>query len=360
MPLGLLPDELLLPILEEVASLEDVAGDPEAVRFARRRDLRRFCLVSRRFRRLAQPILWQNVVVKAGPVLNTFLQHAPHKLASTMRTLSFVVPPRSTRKTRDLLYRFEPKPFVQLLRKLTKVEEIEVVCLRPADVAYKLLEAAPNLKKLAIFRPGGMFQGTAPPFFLPRLEHLEIRADWRMPKEVLKNLTSASVPSLRVVVLDKVRSMHADFLHPTLLAQLELLQANWQYARAFEELGRRGSRVVVLATIALDELVDAEEWLFTRLFSERIRHLSLSEFDTARIKDSVDVAFKILAQYPNLATLSIPSITATSAQRDEYQRLVQYAVEHDIKIIWNELAEEYDFDEAFYEYAKELRARGEV
>ncbi|BGP36681.1 hypothetical protein JCM10449v2_000582 [Rhodotorula kratochvilovae] len=356
MPFDLLPDELVLAIVIHIAH------DPEVKLYPRLDSLQRICLVSRRFRRLTQPVLWENVRVEAGPALEAFMDHAQPTLASSTRRLYFEVKRRRTGRryyAYNHLYRFKPEPFARLLRMLPNVEELEVLCLQPTNLSYKLLEAAPNLKKFKISFPKGM--ATAAPFLLPHLKHLELLGHWTLPEEALNNLTPACVPSLRVVMLASIRPLHTHRLHPTLLAQLELLQVNWQYARAFEEFGRRGSRVIVLATVALDQLLhEMERWSLPDVSCDQVRHLGLSDVNIGRIKDSVDIALSVLAQYSNLATLSIPRITATSAQRDEYQRLVQYAVEHDIKIIWNELAEEYDFDEAFYEYAKELRARGEV
>ena len=150
-----------------------------------------------------------------------------------------------------------------------------------------------------------------------------------------------------------------DTLDPSLLPQLEFIEAEWAFAARFEAVARPRSRVVVLARMGVCDIMDAPV-LPAPLRDARIRHLSIFQIGVTDVMKFMDFT---LDRCTSLETLSLSrEVQTASAPGEVFQveRLVKYASDRHIKIIWNDTWMEHCFDEAFYEYAKELRARGEV
>ncbi|BGP36644.1 hypothetical protein JCM10449v2_000545 [Rhodotorula kratochvilovae] len=341
-PFDLLPDELVLAIVELVAR------DPEDAARSRAANVRRICLVARRFRRLAQPGLWRDVCLESGPRLGAFEQNTPQGLADVVRMVELIAHRHG----------LEEAALQRLLRMVPSVEQVKVACLCMTAGDVKVFEETRNLTRLAFLDSSGGLSATTP-FRLPHLQRFDYWADDDLPPRVFRSLSPSSVPALRVLVLEGVEPDLADAFDPMLLPQLEFIQADWAFAARFEEVARPRSRVVVLAGMAVCELMDASI-LPAPLGDARIRHLSIFQFGVTDVMKLMDLT---LDRCTSLETLSLSREVQTASAPGEVvqvERLVKCASDRHIKIIWNDTRMEHCFDEAFYEYAKKLRARAEV
>ncbi|GAA6047172.1 hypothetical protein JCM3770_006934 [Rhodotorula araucariae] len=327
-PFDLLPDELVFHIVD---LLEPVANGPE---WPSRYSLGPICLVSRRFCRLVQPLLWRKVVVKAGPKMATFTRKTPQRLAAAVRNIVILA---------TAGHHLAQPPLKRLLRTLPHVEEVEV--FGSADIEMDVFEHAHNLKRLA--GPAGL--RATQPFLLPHLENITVPPS----SAILRHLTSTTVPALRVVIFDTVNfgPSNAVEFDMSILPQLEYLQANWPSAARFEDVYRPRSSAVVLARFTYWDLF----YSHIPPAIGQLRHVSLGQLDYPRSHNGIgDTLLDMLERCHGLKTLTLP--------RDfvEVEKLLKYASVRGVKIVWSDTRHEPRLDGAFYEYAKELRARGEV
>ncbi|BGP15442.1 hypothetical protein JCM10213_005057 [Rhodosporidiobolus nylandii] len=187
--------ELLLAILENAAETtwaESGYAERQAL-------LRRCCLVSKQFDRLARPVLWEVIYVRAGPPAN-LVRAGAASYGSNTRALEVTAggePPP------DMMARV-----VDLVRALPQLESvgIELPYYVEGEAGEAELEALSGLKRL-------MLRGiclTAPLPVFPNLVALFLHPASTTLSDLSPFLTPTTFPKLRALALCQPRLVHPD------------------------------------------------------------------------------------------------------------------------------------------------------
>ncbi|GAA6036113.1 hypothetical protein JCM8097_006622 [Rhodosporidiobolus ruineniae] len=210
--LDVLPTELLTAIL-----LDSVAFSPHA---ERRRALYSYCLVSKRTRVIAQPLLWQRIEIKRSHQVSSVVAGARKK--------------RRGGNARTLVIEEKEKPWKpiqvqEVVQALSKLEEVKA----SGGMVWKTaeLKGLADLRRLQFLHLESTTIRARPASFrmvfasLVSLTLSNVRFSLCEPNDLLQ---PTSFPNLRILRLEELRCSNSHFscsinLRPALLDQLDLL-----------------------------------------------------------------------------------------------------------------------------------------
>ncbi|GAA5900187.1 hypothetical protein JCM8208_002044 [Rhodotorula glutinis] len=343
-------DDVLIMILEELAL---PAHAREAYR-SRQETLRSVCLASRRLRRLAQPMLWRQSVVRSREQLDSLVSAAPGALGRYTKLLTVVGSPSlGLDEAIAVSASFCPE-----------VAEIRLAC-SPILLAldFALLSDFTNLRKLHVEKVK-LLEGQYAT--LPALEELCLHRVVTSSRWVELQLRGARVPRLREVYFIELPGGGPSMIKldeaisPDILHGLEILQVDARAVHADGELARGTSPPVLifhpqfdLAPRPLDRHTFCHPFLF-------------------RYNSSAGDSLSALAQRLDLTPPSPPSTTrppllvlplflrrvaVTEPLVKQHMRVVEaLCVAKGVRIMWDD--EELDgelISPAFRRCARELR-----
>ncbi|GAA5994529.1 uncharacterized protein JCM10292_002116 [Rhodotorula paludigena] len=227
--MDLLPDELVLRILEEVAP---PAYSPKAYS-ARQNALLSLCSVSRRMRALAQPLLWRFVRVHERSRLDSLAQ--PERLRRCART--YHVSPEGIWSGQKGWFTLQEG--VEALSLLPEVTELRLDSLEQ-QINLKSLQDYTGLRSLSLVCAD---IDDSDPVFLHNLEALHLE-DVRLDPDLLATwLSPTYLPSLKALYLSDLRENIEDApffptLSPAILSQLDFVQTLAEETDAVAKYGQ--------------------------------------------------------------------------------------------------------------------------
>ncbi|BGP38687.1 hypothetical protein JCM10449v2_002622 [Rhodotorula kratochvilovae] len=321
-----LPPELVTLVLEHLWTEEDWTREDRQGQC----DLARCCRVSKALCTLAQPVLWRHVYLDIGrrsAIKRRAVdpEHIKPGLAVHARTLAVSQAPTA--------------------------ESAATLASRHFDLQQ--LSYMHNLHSLYL---PDRFVCAPPTLLLDRLVVLELVDVVFDPPDLLSSLTPVHLPSLRALLLLN-RGNSTRVLNPALLAQLDCVQA--EVASSYDPPQDARTPTLFLADDEHLDFAMSLEWSAARV--AKVRHLGC--FDLG-MTDTFTLSYliKMLRQTPNLKTLWLPKTLQSCSNETSAslaRRLLALCQERRVLIFWIGGDAGYYVNRRFWEYAKELKARGE-
>jgi hypothetical protein len=184
--------------------------------------------------------------------------------------------------------------------------------------------------------------------------------------------TSSKFPSLKAAYFASIEATgwHRDLLgfDRSLLERLDTLQLLYspeieesrlsEYTALQIEYPTQYALDVDISLDQGDDLVSREQAAPTSY--PGIKHLRPSMFDRLKILQHSKPKGCELARYPNLASISIPSYLRDTISPQNWQRVqdvVRTCERRGIEVLWNSVGDRSDLDYEFWEWVKEEKAR---
>ncbi|KPV72155.1 uncharacterized protein RHOBADRAFT_55989 [Rhodotorula graminis WP1] len=356
-----LPDELIVAILEELAASRVGGNSEEQVEDKDvQRALAYLCRTSHRFRRLAQPVLWQRVVLGDGARLDKLLRHgAPASLGHF--TEQFVIKPDVSISSGRTV--FECRKGVSIATVCPKVVELVVNLFNPrfflASLDHRLVASHKYLRRLSLVH----LEITDHP--LPSLAHLEELSvtHCKAKPDIIRNwIAPLHMPSLRVMhiasILSDVEYAPLDILlDNSIIAQVDVMRIHCRVlslSHETPELARSTSPPVLVDHAVGRSALNRHELCFKPSAEQIEYHRYYSLDDTLQFLRNDPTAGSVVLVFPrSFLALARTSVDFAAALVDvEAQCAIKGA-----RISWYNDDDPFSIvPREFVQYARELKA----
>ncbi|BGP47441.1 hypothetical protein JCM10450v2_003293 [Rhodotorula kratochvilovae] len=346
-----LPDELLLLIFDALA--QPAYSRDEYKR--RQQALSALSLVGRRYRDLAQPLLWEVVRAQERAHLDK-IRRIKDGNGSPTRTKLFHVSTKTVATGEE--EPVSPDEGIEAAKLFPDVEEIRIECVRsPLDLT--LLDAHCGLHRLSLVN---VDLSSSSPVHLPHLEQLRLDRTI-IPSSLLTAwLDPSHLPSLaavRLVALYEALHVGAPALDfsPAFLAQVDFIQTPGLSLDALQRYHNSIDPPFLFGS-SLSSILPRHLVLAAHQFDGRARATTtLKRFGT-----QVDAAPPIEGSHPRV--LLLPRCLQALATSDEVvatvlDTFVATCARKDARLIWHAGAEDDLVSREFWRYARQLKAARE-
>ncbi|GAA5900172.1 hypothetical protein JCM8208_002038 [Rhodotorula glutinis] len=346
-------NDVLIMILDELAPPQHA---PDKYR-ARQETLRNVCLASRRLRRLAQPMLWRQVILRSREQLDSLFAAAPGALGRYTKLLIVLGTAQ--------LGLDEAVAQASTLSEVVEIRVTSLVSFEPfAPFDFTLLAHFTKLRRLHVenVKPHDGRSAT-----WPALEELCLRECRASPAWIQQQLRAAQLPSLRelyVVRMSSVpRKMHVwldMMVAPDFFRRLDVLQADALSSTIATALAQDPLAPVLVRHTERDRglplprhtICDARLFHYKHAVLDSLSALSSRLQLPPPAPSSSTTMPRLLILPPNLRRLA----DARPLVMQHMRMFETLCVEKGVRIVWDdELPVGELLSPAFRRYARELR-----